>query len=151
MTPMDSVMVASVVHLTFRYGFNITPQSRLNTPGPVLPTAIVFVAVLNIIYDNRLIPERFDNVSTGLRSTLEVISSIVLMEATMLFWMSVEHCVYLSSKHTLIRMDVVTKSTYHRHEKEIIGAVTYPLSVAILVITSQSTDLHHRLLESFND
>ncbi|KAH8415068.1 hypothetical protein KR215_001835 [Drosophila sulfurigaster] len=151
MTSMDSVVVASIVHLIFRYGFNMTPQSKLQTPGPSIPTVIVFVAVLNIIYDNQFIPSRFDNVPAGFRYTLEVVSSIVLMESVMIFWMSVEHCVFLLSKQTLLGLELVSRSTYMQHETQIIGGITYPLSVVIFVITSQTTDLHARVLQNFND
>ncbi|KAH8263449.1 hypothetical protein KR044_009218 [Drosophila immigrans] len=151
MTSMDSVLVASIVHVILRFGFHMTPQSKLQTPGPTLPTVIVFAAVLNIIYENKLLPARFDNVQAGYRYTLEVVTSIVLLEAVMIFWASTESCAYLLSKHALLRLDIVSRSTYNQHEQQIIGAVTYPLSLAILVITSQSTDLPQRVLQRFND
>jgi len=151
MASLDSVLIACMVHLIFRYSFYTTPQSKLNTPGPGIPTVVVFVAVLDIINENCIIPNSFENISTGLKYIVEVVTAIFLVEVSMIFWMSVEHSVFLLTKQSLLGLEIVTKNTYYVHENEIIGAITFPLSVTILVIASQHTDLHNRIMQGLYD
>jgi len=148
---MDSILIASMVHLIFRYSLCATPQSKLKSPGPGLPTVIVFVAVLDIINCNRIIPHCFDNIAAGLKYVVEAITAIFLLEVSMLFWLSVEHCIYLLAKYSLLGLEIVARKTYYAHETQINGAITYPLSMTILVIACQHTDLHNRIVQCFND
>ncbi|KAL7740677.1 hypothetical protein ACLKA6_000046 [Drosophila palustris] len=151
MASKDSVLIASLVHLIFRYCLYITPQSKLKTPGPGMPTVIVFVAVLDIISCNRIIPNSFEDIAEGLKYVVEAVTAIFLLEVSMLFWVSVEHSIYLLAKQSLLGLELLNRKTYNAHETQINGAITYPLSVTILAIACQHTDLHNRIVQSLND
>ncbi|XP_064553799.1 uncharacterized protein LOC135439103 [Drosophila montana] len=144
MAAIESVVLAGLLHLIFRFALYITPQSKLQTPGPVLPTAIVFLALLDVIYDNRILPLRFNNMSPGFKYIFETIMAVCLLEMGMLIWQSIEHSIYLFAKGTLLGLDVVSKQTYYKQENLIIGAFTLPLSLAILITAAQATD-HYQM------
>ncbi|EDW03052.1 uncharacterized protein LOC6561785 [Drosophila grimshawi] len=145
MASSESVFLAGLVHLMIRFIFYITPQSRLGTPGPAISTAIVGVALLDIIYDNRIIPLRFNDMSAGFQYMVETVVAIVLLEFGMLIWTSIEHSIYLFAKGTLLGLSVVSKPTYYRNENLIIGSFTLPLSLAILIMAAQATD-HYQII-----
>ncbi|EDW63558.1 uncharacterized protein [Drosophila virilis] len=146
MASLESVLVAGLVHLFFRFALYITPQSTLLTPGPTLPTIIVGVAILDLIYDYRIVPLSMYKRARGIKYICECFVAILFLEVGMLiFWQTIEHLVYLIAKMLLLEMDIVSLDYYYRHETFIIGSFTLPISLGILVLVSRITN-HFKML-----
>ncbi|KAH8403241.1 hypothetical protein KR222_008900 [Zaprionus bogoriensis] len=137
MASSESVFIAAFVHLTLRYSMHISTEEQFHTPGPGLPTAIVCVTMLLIIHHNRIMPNRYQDISIAFKCLLESFVAFCLLELCMLFWASIEYSVYLIASGTLLGLDVLSRKTYFQHENLIIGSFTLPLSLTILAITLQ--------------
>ncbi|TDG47203.1 hypothetical protein AWZ03_006334 [Drosophila navojoa] len=138
MAAIESVVVAGFVHLVIRFALYVTPQTVLKTPGPATPTFIVCLALMDLIYHSRIIPQRFDDMSTTFKYAFECLTVIFLLELGMLLWESIEHTIFLVVKGALLSMKVIPKPTYYKQQNVIIGAFTLPLSLVIFAAVEQS-------------
>ncbi|XP_023175061.1 uncharacterized protein LOC111602292 [Drosophila hydei] len=141
MAATRSVLLAGLVHLLIEL-LHLTPQLGLKTPGPVTPTIIVSLALMHIIYNTRIIPQRLNDWPPALKCIFESVTVILIFELSMLFWESIEHTIYLVVKGSLLTTKVISKETYHKQEYVIVGAFTLPLSLAIFAAVAQSYNMY---------
>ncbi|XP_017850542.1 uncharacterized protein LOC108605349 [Drosophila busckii] len=133
MASIEAVLVAGFVHLFLRFALYIDPRIKLVTPGPEMPTYIAYVALLALIYDNRILPRQFNYMSPIFKCICETAMAIFLLEISVLvFWRSIEHFIYLSVKSVLLYLKIVSLETYANHETLMIGAFTLPLATVLL-------------------
>ncbi|XP_017854186.1 uncharacterized protein LOC108607703 [Drosophila busckii] len=138
MTSIEAVLAAGIVHLFLRFALYIDPKTKLVTPGPELPTYIVYVALLALIHDTRILPRKFNYMSPIFKCICETIVAIFLLEISMLvFWRSIEHSIYLGVKFVLLYFKIVSPETYANHETLMIGAFTFPLAAVLLFMVLQ--------------
>ncbi|XP_030381180.1 uncharacterized protein LOC115629023 [Scaptodrosophila lebanonensis] len=151
MASIIAISLAAMMHLVLRVSFYIQPNEKQSAPGPALPTIIVCIALLDIIYDNRILPQRYEcMVPKAFKYLCEAGIAIFFLEVGMLiFWATIEYVIYLTSRALLLSLGLVSMQTYNKHETFMVGLFTVPLSLFILAMTGQATDHFHLLQDHY--
>lgn len=105
----------------------------MTTPGHALPSIVVCAALLDVIYDIRIVPLGMYMRPRLIKCIAECFVAIFIVEVGMLvFWQSLEHVVFMLAKSLLLGMKLVSPEYYYDHEATLIGAFTLPISLIIL-------------------
>ncbi|KAL7744187.1 hypothetical protein ACLKA6_009160 [Drosophila palustris] len=138
-----SVLVAGLMHFFIRIVILNESAMKFDTPGSTLPSCIVCLALMDLIYDNRLVP--LDLYGTpkwvkGMKLMFETAIAFLLLEVgNLLVWKSLELSLFIVVQTLLLGLGLVSLETYERHEALIIGAFTSSLALAILAMSSHAT------------
>ncbi|KAM8720012.1 hypothetical protein ACLKA7_006123 [Drosophila subpalustris] len=138
-----SVLVAGLMHFFIRIVILNESAMKFDTPGSTLPSCIVCLALMDLIYDNRLVP--LDLYGTpkwvkGMKLMFETAIAFLLLEVgNLLVWKSLELSLFIVVQTLLLGLGLVSPETYERHEALIIGAFTSSLALAILAMSSHAT------------
>lgn len=140
MASLESIVVAGLIHLLLRFTIFKVPQAQVEAPAPSISSYIVCVALLDLIYDSRIVPVKVYRAPHWIKCICESLVAIILLEVGMLIvWSSLEFSIYVIAQTLLLGMDIVTSETYFSHETLIIGSITFPLAVSILAISNHAT------------
>ncbi|KAI8038029.1 uncharacterized protein LOC128253460 [Drosophila gunungcola] len=146
MTSLACVFIAGLTHLVDL----LAPSSKNPTiPGPQLPTLIVAIAAMDLIWDNCFIPQRLNVLPTVVKRIYELAVAFLLLEiAIHVLWKTMEQICFLLVKIGLLATGLVSESIYEKYEVFWVGSVTVPLALLILAFAGQATDHFHMLHES---
>ncbi|KAH8251239.1 hypothetical protein KR032_004143, partial [Drosophila birchii] len=143
MTSFACVCAAGLIHLMHSWALP-TDQSKL--PGPQFPTVLVAIALMDLIYDNRFIPQGFEGMSVVLQRIYEVAVALLLLELGIhAIWKPVERIIHLLTKIFVLGTGLVSKEVFWKHEGIFVGCLTFPLSFLIVAFVGQATDHFHLL------
>ncbi|KAH8353256.1 hypothetical protein KR084_009865, partial [Drosophila pseudotakahashii] len=143
MTSLGCVFVAGLFHVMH---FVALSSKSSNIPGPQLPSLIVALAAMDLIWDNCFIPRRLHIMPPVLKRIYELAMTFLLLEiAVHVVWKTVEQILSLLIKIILIGTGLVSEYNYVQYEKFWVGSVTVPLSFLILAFAGQATDHFHML------
>lgn len=137
MASVEAVAVAAILHMILRVPLNISCDAQFPSNGPSVPTHIVCIGVLSIIYCNRVLPYRFYDCSVGVKCFIESSIAVGLLELCMAVWKSVELLISVIVSEILLRFDIVSMQTLTQNECVIIGSFTIPLSLMMLFTAYQ--------------
>ncbi|XP_017857758.1 PREDICTED: uncharacterized protein LOC108610271 [Drosophila arizonae] len=150
MASIEAVLVAGVMHLVLQYSLYITPLTTFSTPGPTLPTIIVCVALLDIIYANDIVPLCMDERPMVFKYIAECLVAIFILEVGMLvFWQTLEHVVVMIARTLLLGKELVSSEYYYEHEAVLIGAFTVPVSLIVLATVVSFTNHMPKLCDRY--
>ncbi|KAH8378250.1 hypothetical protein KR093_010442 [Drosophila rubida] len=148
MASLESVLIAGLMHLIFRFALFIDPMKTLSSPGPRVPTMIVCAALMDLIYDSRIVPLCLFKIPNAIKIICECLVAMFLLEVGMLIiWQALEFSIYLIV-HTVI-LNFVSGEYYAKHETLIIGTFTFPVAIGILLMTSKVTHHLHDLYRHY--
>ncbi|KAH8415065.1 hypothetical protein KR215_001834 [Drosophila sulfurigaster] len=140
MASLESVLIAGLLHVIFRFALFVDRMKGFDTPGPRLPTMIICAALMDLIYDCRIVPLRLCRLPNVIKIMCECLVAMLLMEVGILIiWQALEFSIYLIV-HTM-SVNIVSEEFYAKYETLIIGAFTIPVANGILLMTSKVT--HH--------
>ncbi|XP_060647991.1 uncharacterized protein LOC132785744 [Drosophila nasuta] len=140
MASLESVLIAGLLHVIFHFALLVDRLKGLDTPGPRLPTMIICAALMDLIYDCRIVPLGLSRLPNVIKIMCECLVAMLLMEVGILIiWQALEFSIYLIV-HTMA-LNIMSGEFYDKYETLIIGAFTIPVAIAILVLTSKVT--HH--------
>lgn len=152
MASAEAVAVAAILHMILRVPLRLSCDARFPTSGPSLPTHVVCIGVLSIIYCNRVLPHRFYDCSMGLKCFIESSIAVGILELCMGVWASVELLISLIISEILVRLDIVSKDALTKNECVIIGSFTIPLALMMLFTAYQvNTEIHRQPLTPLED
>ncbi|KAH8334260.1 hypothetical protein KR059_007969 [Drosophila kikkawai] len=141
MTYLASVCAAGLIHLMHNW---VLPPDRSKFLGPQLPSILVAIALLDLIYDNRLLPQGLEVMSVVLQRFCEMVMALILLELGInVIWMPVERLIHLLTKIFLRSTGLASRG----FEGFWVGCVTVPLSLVILAFVGHATD-HFSLLRN---
>ncbi|KAH8393465.1 hypothetical protein KR200_001337, partial [Drosophila serrata] len=143
MTSLASVCAAGLIHLMHSW---VLPPDRPKDPGPQLPSVFVAIALLDLIYDNRVIPQSFEVMSVVFQRICEVAVALILLELGIhIIWKPLERFIHLLTKILLLGTGLVSEGVFWRQENFWVGCVTVPLSLLIVAFAGQASDHFHIL------
>ncbi|KAH8238948.1 hypothetical protein KR038_009716, partial [Drosophila bunnanda] len=143
MTSLACVCAAGFIHLMHSWAL---PPERSKVPGPQLPSVFVAIALMDLIYDNRIIPQSFGEISVVLQRICEVAVALILLElGVYAIWKPMERIIHLLTKIFLLGTGLVSEGVFRRKENFWVGCVTVPLSMLIVAFAGQATDHFHFL------
>ncbi|KAH8279930.1 hypothetical protein KR054_011324, partial [Drosophila jambulina] len=143
MTSLTCVCAAGLIHLMHDWTLTTDPS---NVSGPQLPSLFVSFALMDLIYDNRLIPQGLRVMPVVLQRIYELAVTLLLLELGMhVIWKPLERVIHLATKVFLLGMGLVSEEVFQRHDNFWLGCVTMPLSLLILAFVGQATDHFHLL------
>ncbi|XP_016985775.1 uncharacterized protein LOC108049182 [Drosophila rhopaloa] len=147
MTHLTCVLIAGLSHLI--HYFALSSKGPM-IPGPQLPSLIVVVAAMDLIWDNCFIPRRFDILPAVVKRIYELAVAFLLLEIAIdVVWRTMEQMCFLLIKIVLLGTDLVAESSYEKYEAFWVGSVTLPLSLLILAYVGQATHHFHMLHNYF--
>lgn len=141
MTTLVCVCIASALlwinHLTE------SDAEDIETPGPKLPSVMVTLALMDLIYDNSFVPEKLENMPRCLKWIYEVVLSVFMLDVCLHFWKATEYILYLLLKIIVLWMGFVSHMTYIEYEYYCQAVMTLPLAFLILSFAGHATDHFH--------
>ncbi|KAH8263453.1 hypothetical protein KR044_009238 [Drosophila immigrans] len=148
MASLEAILIAGFMHLIFRFALFIDPLKSLNTPGPRIPTIIVCAALTDLIFDSRIVPLCLSRMPNGIKILCECVVAMFLIEVGMLIvWQALEFSIYLMI-HT-VALNFTSEEFYAKHETLLIGIVTFPVAIGLLLMTSKVTHHLHYLYRRY--
>ncbi|XP_033170456.1 uncharacterized protein LOC117147608 [Drosophila mauritiana] len=136
MTNLKCVFLAGLLHVIKFLAFD---SRSPNAPAPKLPSLIVGLAAMDLIWDNNLVPRLLQNSLAVIRRIYEVIVSYLLLGLVMVIWKTVDNICVILLRILIIGIGHVSESNYENNESYWVGTVTVPLSLLILAIAGQAT------------
>ncbi|KAH8272216.1 hypothetical protein KR018_008495 [Drosophila ironensis] len=142
MTNLMCVCLAGIVRV-WQYFVFFDEMNSPYTPGPILPTVLFGISVLDLIYDNDFIPARFRFMPKFFKWIYEFGVSVVLLQIGLQIWESAELIIYTTIKYMLC--SALSVSVVEKYEYYWLGCFTLPLSYLILALIGHATN-HFYLL-----
>ncbi|XP_033170750.1 uncharacterized protein LOC117147807 [Drosophila mauritiana] len=136
MTNLKCVFLAGLLHVIKFLAFD---SRSPNAPALKLPSLIVGLAAMDLIWDNNLVPRLLQNSAAVIRRIYEVIVSYLLLGLVMVIWKTVDNICVILLRILIIGIGHVSESNYGNNESYWVGTVTVPLSLLILAIAGQAT------------
>ncbi|XP_032581402.1 uncharacterized protein LOC116802156 [Drosophila sechellia] len=136
MTNLKCVFLAVLLHVIKYLAFD---SRSPNAPAPKLPSLIVGLAAMDLIWDNNLVPRLLQNSPAVIRRIYEVIVSYLLLGFVYVIWKSVDNICAILLRILIIGTGHVSESNYENYESPWVGTVTVPLSLLILAFAGQAT------------
>lgn len=141
MTNIVCVCIASAL-LWINY-LTESNDEDIETPGPKLPSVMVTLALMDLIYDNSFVPEKLEGVPRFLKWVYEVIVSVFVMDVGLHFWKATEYTLYLLLKIIVLWMGYVSHLTYIEYEYYCQAVMTLPLAFLVLTFAGHATNHFH--------
>nr|NP_001245538.1 uncharacterized protein Dmel_CG43136 [Drosophila melanogaster]AFH07252.1 uncharacterized protein Dmel_CG43136 [Drosophila melanogaster] len=138
MTNLICVSLAGLLHVIQFLAFY---SRSANTPAPKLPSLFVGLAAMDIIWNNCFVPRALQNRTAVIRWIYELIVSYLLLEFVQMFWKPVDNICVVLMRLIILGTGIVSETNYENYESYWVGFLTVPLSLLILAIASQATDL----------
>lgn len=132
MASVEAIAVTTFLHLILRFLLHLSCDAQIQTTGPKVASDLVGVAILLVIYNNRVLPLRFIDSSIVVKCFIESSIALSILELCMVVWTSVELLIALIVSKTLLGFNIISKKTFSQNESLIIGSFTIPLSVIML-------------------
>ncbi|EDX17193.1 uncharacterized protein LOC6725221 [Drosophila simulans] len=136
MTNLKCVFLAGLLHVIKFLAFD---SKSPNAPAPKLPSLIVGLAAMDLIWDINLVPRLLQNSPAVIRRLYDVIVSYLLLGLFMGFWKSVDNICVILLRILIIGTGHVSESNYENYESHWVGTVTVPLSLLILAFAGEAT------------
>jgi len=147
MTSLECVLIAGLCHVMHYLAWS---SKRSDIPRLQLPSLVVGLAAMDLIWDNCFIPRRLQIMPGVLKRIYELAVAFILLEiAVHVIWKAVENGCFLLIKIILIGTGLVSKYNYYKYENYWVGSVTVPLSFLILAFAGHATDHFHLLHDCF--
>ncbi|KMZ08410.1 uncharacterized protein LOC6725246 [Drosophila simulans] len=136
MTNLKCVFLAGLLHVIKFLAFD---SRSSNAPAPMLPSLIVGLAAMDLIWGNNFVPRLLQNSPAVIKRIYEVIVSYQLLGFVKMIWESVDNMCVVLLKIFIIGTGHVSESNYKNYESYWVGIVTVPLSLLILAFAGQTT------------
>ncbi|EDV59165.2 uncharacterized protein Dere_GG10449 [Drosophila erecta] len=115
-----------------------------------LPSLIVALAAMDLIWDNCFVPRALHKMPAGLRRIYEAAVAFLLLEiAVQVFWKTVEQACVMLMRVIMLGTGLDSKINYRRYESYWVASVTVPLSLLILAFAGHATDHFHVFHDGF--
>lgn len=138
MASVESIVVTVFLHLILRFPLHVSCDAQIQLVGPRAASFIVDIAILLLIYNNRVLPIRFSDYSIEVKCLIESFLATCILELCKVVWTSFELLIALIVSRTLLGFDIISNKTLSENETVIIGAFTMPLSLMILFTVYQT-------------
>ncbi|XP_017069783.2 uncharacterized protein LOC108106974 [Drosophila eugracilis] len=143
MTSLGCVFVAGLFHVMHYMALS---SKGSNLSELKLPTVIVSLAAMDIIWDNCFIPRQLNIMPVVLKRIYELAVTFILLEiAVHVVWKEIEHICIPLTRILLIGTGLMSEFNYVKYESYCVGSVTIPLSLLILAFAGHATDHFHIL------
>ncbi|KAH8410171.1 hypothetical protein KR009_007647, partial [Drosophila setifemur] len=143
MTHLACVCIAGMIHWIHKWVSYYEDWKDLVSQ---LPSILVAIGIMDLIYDNYFIPQAFEFVPDFFKRSYELGVSIFLLEFFMLVvWGTTELILYMVMKIFLLSTGLASEENFTMYEALWVGCVSLPLSLLILAFAGQATD-HFNLI-----
>lgn len=136
MASVEAIVVTVFLHLILRFPLHISFE--VQSVGPRAASVIVDIAILLLIYNNRVLPIRFSDHSIQVKCFIESFLATCILELCKVVWTSFEILIAVIVSAILLGFDIISRKTMSENETLIIGSFTMPLSLMILFTVYQT-------------
>lgn len=148
MTSWECVYLAGLLRVIQSLAFY---SRSSNNPAPQLPSLIVGLAAMDLIWDTCFVPQALHNLPALIRRMYEVLVSYLLLGiAVQVIWKSVDFICVILMRVIMLGNGLVSEIDYNNYESYWVGMVTVPLSLLILSLAGHGIDYFHMLHNIIN-